>query len=225
VRSELGEAATLVLRPFQPAAGPTRPGQFAWLKFRGSPYSFVEHPFSIASGAGVGDALEFTVKASGDATRRLQAIEPGTPVLLDGPHGGVEPAPGTRGWLLLAGGIGITPAMSVIRTHALDPARPPIQLVYGVRDWADATFREELEELAADGVVDLHVVASRPAGEWSGHRGRADARLLSQLLPSDRARRTALVCGPGGFTEDVVEALVALGIPPAHIHAERFSIV
>jgi predicted ferric reductase len=200
-----------------------QPGQFAWLKFHGRPYSMVEHPFSISSGGGTASELHFTIRASGDTTRELQSIEPGTPVLLDGPHGGVHEAPGTRGWVLLAGGIGITPAMSIIRTHASEIAPPPMQLLYGVRDWNDATFREELTELAARGALDLQVVASRPGSAWDGRRGRLDQRALAELLPADRATRSVLVCGPASFTDDLVAALVALGVPPAHVHAERFS--
>jgi predicted ferric reductase len=223
VRAERGDAATLVLQPYQPRDVHLAPGQFAWLKFHGRAYSLVEHPFSISSGGGPARELHVTIRASGDTTRELQTISPGTAVLLDGPHGGVHAPPGTRGWLLLAGGIGITPAMSIIRTHAGDPSPPPMQLVYGVRDWHDATFHEELGELAQRGVVDLHVVASRPPATWTGRRGRIDARVLAELLPPDRATRGVLVCGPASFTDDMVEALVALGVPANHIHAERFS--
>ncbi len=233
VRHERGDATTFTLRATDGRRVSVRPAQVAWLKFHGRPYSLAEHPFTIASPAGVTDTLEVTVKASGDTTRALRDVPVGTDVLVDGPHGGCEPAPNTRGWLLVVGGIGVTPAMSVLRSIVASGSGAPVQLVYCVRSWADATFHEELAWLAAQGALDLRVFESdaSTAAPATGdaqpgvhrHRGRIDAQALAAVLPADRASRAALVCGPDGFEATAWHALVACGVRPDAVHAERFA--
>ena len=112
--------------------------------------------------------MEFTVRALGDLTSSLRDLPLGTTVLMDGPHGGFHlPAP-SEGALLIVGGIGITPAMSVLRTLAAQEDHRPVQLVYCVRSWDDATFLEELVELEQRlPQLDIVRVATRPPAGWA----------------------------------------------------------
>jgi len=79
------------------------------------------------------------------------------------------------GWrrLLLAAGIGITPALSVLRTAADRDERRPLLLLYGSRHWADVSFREELDDLERS-LPNLRVVhvLSRPNVGCQGEQGR-----------------------------------------------------
>ena len=127
--------------------------------------------------------------------------------------------------MFVAGGIGITPVISVLRTFADAGDRRPLTLVYASRTWDDATFREELDELSC--ALDLQVVhvLSRAHDGWAGERGRVDAELLARVLPAGSRERTFLVCGPPAMTDAAVEAIERLGVPPARVHAERFASV
>jgi NAD(P)H-flavin reductase len=146
-------------------------------------------------------------------------------VLVDGPHGeGVHDTRGVRGRLLVAAGIGITPALSVIRTAAERGERRPLLLLYGSRRWADVTFREELEGLERR-LPNLRVVhvLSRPEPGWRGEQGRLGAAILRRHVPRDVAGWSALVCGPPAMTAEAAATLQRLGVPPAAIQAEGFE--
>lgn len=225
VKKERGGAVTVELQADGHRGVRFRPGQFAWLKLASRPYGMDEHPFSLSSSADRPDRPSFTVKAVGDFTAGLAGLSEGTPVLLDGPHGeGVAHGRSLAGRLLLAAGIGITPAISVLRTAAERGERQPMVLVYGNRRWEDVTFREELEELERI-LPNLRVVhvLSRPEPDWQGERGRVDEQLLRRHAPRDPAGWSALVCGPPGMVSAASATLRRMGLPASAIQAEGFG--
>jgi NAD(P)H-flavin reductase len=184
-----------------------------------------EHPFSLSSSARRPDRPAFTVKALGDFSASLAGLAAGTDVFVDGPHGeGVHEAAAVRGRLLVAAGIGITPALSVLRTAAERGDRRPLVLVYGSRRWEDVTFREELAELERR-LPSLRVVhvLSRPEPGWPGERGRIGGALLRRHVPAGVAAWSALVCGPPAMVADVAAGLQGLGVPRSAIQAESFE--
>jgi predicted ferric reductase len=221
VHPERGDATTLQLRADGHDGLPFEPGQFAWLKLADAPYALTEHPFSLSSSAEHPERPAFTIKSLGDFTSEVRRLRRGARVLLDGPHGSFRPPLPDAGYVLVAGGIGITPAMSLVRTLADRGDQRPVTLVYASRDWDDATFRDELEGLP----VEVVHVLSRPQNGWPGERGRVDASLLERVLPPDAAERNVLVCGPPAMAEAAREALIDVGVPPKHVHVERFESV
>ena len=224
VRRERGGAVTVELEAERHGGVRFRPGQFAWLKLAGRPYGMDEHPFSLSSSADRPQSLAFTVKAVGDFTRELAHLPAGTELLVDGPHGeGVCDDGSVRGRLLLAAGIGITPAISVLRTASERGDGRPIVLVYGNRRWEEVTFREELEDLERllPSLRVVHVL-SRPEAGWQGERGRVDEPLLRRYAPHDPSGWSALVCGPPGMVADASGALRRIGLPASAIQAEGF---
>jgi predicted ferric reductase len=225
VRQERGDAVTLELAADGHIGLRFGPGQFARLRSGDCVYGMDEHPFTLSSAAQRPDRPAFTIKALGDFSRAVAGLEPGMRVLVDGPHGeAAYPARGVRGRLLLAAGIGITPALSVIRTAAERGDQRPLLLLYGSRRWPDVTFREELEALQRR-LPNLRVVhvLSRPDAGWTGERGRVGAELLRRHAPPDVARWSALICGPPAMVADTALALRGLGMPPTAIQAEGFA--
>ena len=145
------------------------PGQFAWLMVDRSPFGVREHPFSFSSSAELQGSYEFTIKELGDFTSTVGEIEPGTRAYLDGPFGAFssERRQGA-GYLLVAGGVGISPMMSMLRTMAeLEEARP-VTLLYGSPTWDEVIYADELEALADR--LDLTVVhvLEEPPADWTG---------------------------------------------------------
>ena len=126
--------------------------------------------------------------------------------------------------LLIAGGVGITPVMSILRdlTDRCWPGR--IDLVFSVRSSADVIFADELRFLVArHPELRVHITITRDApGDWSGPRGRVTGELLRMLIP-DVAARPAFVCGPDAMATAAKNELLALGVPAERITIESFT--
>jgi NAD(P)H-flavin reductase len=182
-----------------------------------------ERPFSFSSAADRPGAPSFTVRPRGAVSGALRDLRPGDRVLLDGPHGTLRPSDRGLGLVLVAGGIGITPVVSMLRTLADRGDGRPMLLLYANRRWEDVPFREELDELA--GRLDLRVVhvLGEPPASWDGERGRLTADVIARHLPADAARHQCVVCGPPGMVTAAVDALTRLGIPRRRIDAEGFG--
>jgi len=225
VANERGGATTLALRADGHRGCRFRPGQFAWLKLADAPRALVEHPFSYSSSAVRPERPAFTIKAYGDFTSRVPQLRPGTRVLLDGPHGSYRARRHARRFVLIAGGIGITPIVSLLRTAADTGDRREFVLVYGSLRWEEVTFREELEQLQQR--LDLrvvHVLTEPPPG-WPGETGFIDGDLLARHLPADLARCDVFLCGPPPMLTAALTGLERLGVAPEHVHAEQFVTV
>jgi ferredoxin-NADP reductase len=126
--------------------------------------------------------------------------------------------------LLIGGGVGITPLMSVIR-YLADRCWPgDIYLLYSIHSPQDFIFREEFDYLLRRH-PNLHVVVtvSHPEGtDWKGTTGRITKELIAQSVP-DLASRYVHICGPVPMMEAVKKALVELGVPAERIKTEAFG--
>jgi predicted ferric reductase len=217
---------SLVLEPVGHDGLSFEPGQFAWLTVGRSPLRITEHPFSISSSAEEPRRVEVTIKRAGDFTATVGRLEPGTRVHLDGPYGVFTSARHeSAGFLFVAGGIGITPIMSMLRTLAAlgDPRR--MALVYANPDESSIVFRAELEELATQ--LDLQVVhvLERPPEDWEGPSGFVDRDVLAAALRERPDRLQCFLCGPVPMVESVSDDLLALGVPLERVHHEQFEFV
>jgi len=233
VRPETSTVSTLVLEPRRD--GPRRryrtlefaPGQFAWLRLNPS-IGAQEHPFTIASSAHLGLWTEFTIRHSGDFTNELRQLRPGSPVWVDGPHGAFTlDLRRCTGLVMIAGGVGITPMMSMLRTLAHRRDRRPHRLVVVARTLDELLFRAELSELQQR--LDLTVIEllRKPPPSWTGASGAVDEDLLTTLLPG-AFRRNQLdyyLCGPPAMVTDVLTVLDGLDVPQPRIHTEQFDLV
>jgi predicted ferric reductase len=220
---ERGGAVTLELRADGHEGQSFDAGQFAWLKLAKVRASFAEHPFSYSSSAATPQTPTFTMKQMRGFTAAAAEFPPGTRLLVDGPHGAFRFRPDARGMILIAGGIGITPSMSLLKTAADDGDRRPFLLLYANRTADGITFAEEIEALRGR-LLNLRVVhvLSAPPPDWSGERGRINAGLLERNLPRDPRGWQSLVCGSGPFVDAAVESLDEAGVPAERVHAERF---
>ncbi len=200
---------------------PVEPGQFALLRFWAPGLKLQAHPFSFSK-APDGAELRFSIKRSGDFTAKLHAeLKPGTPVIIDGPHGVFTAARlRARKALLVAGGIGITPLRAML--ESLAAARADAVLVFSNRTAGDIVFREELAGLEKGGTLrTVHVLTEDK--DWTGEKGRVDAAMLNRLVP-DLGERDAFLCGPPPMMAALDAGLRALGVPADRIHYERFSL-
>jgi predicted ferric reductase len=228
VRAERGNAWTITLRPLGHDGIRFEPGQFGWIIIGRSPFATTQHPFSFSSSSEAGDgSVEMTIKAVGDFSSSVGDTPVGTRAWVDGPHGVFTPDRNEGpGFVLIGGGVGITPLMSIMRTMADRDDRRPVLLISANPRLEDAIFLEEIEALTER--LDLRVVhvVERPEPDWTGETGYIDADLLRRHLPQRAERQQYFMCGPPPML-DALEAVLddELGIPVDHIHTERFEFV
>jgi 3-phenylpropionate/trans-cinnamate dioxygenase ferredoxin reductase subunit len=202
-------------------------GQFAWLRLDSPFKMFSERPFTIASGAHRPDQLQFTIRHVGVMTRRFANLRPGRRIFVDGPYGSMHvDSQDSEGLVLIAGGIGITPMMSMLRTLADRNDERHHRLVLGMRRVDDAMFTEEIGELRTRLHLSITLTLSDPHPGWRGPRGYVDAALLSEVLGRRRRDRVDIfICGPPPMIATAMSALDELGVPRARVHTEMFDMV
>ena len=141
-------------------------------------------------------------------------------------HFFIDPDPNVSA-VLIAGGIGITPMMSMLRWCVAQQPQRAVHLYYGLRNSGEHAFKQQLEEMAASHpALRLNIVYSRP-GESDfqkrdyQHQGHVDVELLRRTLP--HGRHHFYVCGPPAMMQTLVPALAEWGVPVADIHYEAFG--
>ena len=226
VRQERGDTITLVMQPDGHPGFHFNPGQFGWLMVWGSPFKITGHPFSFSSSAAAkGGRVEMSIRNLGDFTKEIQRVPVGKRVYLDGPYGAFTIGNPADMHVLIAGGVGVTPMMSMIRTLADRGDKRPVILLYGSKEWESITFCEELEVLKVRlDLTVVHVLANPPAG-WTGEQGFINAEMFKRHLPPPYSDHEYFICGPGVMMDAIEKALGEMGVPMAKYHSERYSFV
>lgn len=209
--------ATVVTAQPEAAGIRARPGQFAFIRFARSGLG-EPHPFTIAGvEAERGGELRFAIRPLGDFTRRLrETLAVGDRMTVEGGYGRFDPTRGGPRQVWVAGGIGITPFLSVAQSIAADPGRQ-VHLFHCVRNEDEAVDRERLGALARDfphfGFT-LHA---------SAHAGRLGAARIMEACGFDPAGAELWFCGPAAMREALVKDLAGQGKSPARVEFERFE--
>jgi ferredoxin-NADP reductase len=189
-----------------------------------------ERSYSIASAAEEPSPVEITVEriAEGEVSPFLtEELRAGDTLEIRGPIGGYFT---WRSYtqvplMLIAGGSGVVPLMSMLRTRNRAGNRVPTALLYSARKRDGIIYRAELDGLAAknDGPTVTYTLTRESPSDWDGETGRIDERILrTHTIPVER-RPIMFVCGPTVFVETVAEHLVRIGHPEAAIKTERFG--
>ena len=224
---ERGSAHTLALEPIGHSGFEFMPGQFAWLKTGRTPFGIGQHPISISSSSEEPPQgrVTFTIKDLGDwSGEDVAALSPGDTIWVDGPHGvfSVDRLQ-AMGYVLVAGGVGITPLYSICQTMADREDVRPVVMFYGGRDLDSLTFREELEALKERMNLEVIHVLSKPGNDWTGERGYINGEIMGRYLPKQYRRFKFLICGPRPLMDAMEEALPDLGVPRESVLTERFD--
>lgn len=212
---ETADAVSLVLD----ARLPYRPGQFLTLRLppsSGAPGA--ARCYSLAGSPHTGDPLRITVKRvpGGAGSGWLcQSVAVGDELEVLPPAGTFTPADLDRDLLLVAGGSGITPVLSIAKS-ALAAGRGHVALVYANRDPGSVIFRDELWGLAEEHPGRLTVV------HWlESLQGLPSAPHLGPLV-APYAGREAYLCGPAPLMDAAETALRSVGTPGGSVHRERY---
>ena len=131
-----------------------------------------------------------------------------------------------RHLLLIAGGSGITPILSLLKAALAGDAASRCTLLYGNRSAASTMFKEEIEDLKNRHLTRLAVfpVFSRETVDAPLAAGRIDAAKIAAVLRLAGPVDEAFVCGPHAMNDEVEAALLAAGLGAEHVHVERFGV-
>lgn len=223
VEEERGNAYSLTIKPESFPRLKFSSGQFVWITIQSTPFSLQQHPFSIASGE-QDVSITFTAKEEGDFTSQWKNLKPGGKVFLEGPFGSFI-FPKDHPIFMIMGGIGVTPAMSILRTFRDKGIKKKVILIYANLNWEDISFREELKELQH--MLNLQVIhlLEEPPEDWTGEKGLVDENILAKYLPSDKGKYMFFICGPKPLMDISEISLRNLGVEWNRIYTERFEIV
>ncbi len=225
--AQRGGVHTLELAPTGRGLHHWKPGQFAWLKIERSPYSLIEHPFTISTAPEKGPNIAFSIKPLGDHSSDLAKTPVGARAYVDGPYGAfsIDRMAEADGFVMIAGGVGITPILSNL--HALEARGDtrPVILIYGNPSWDEVSFRDELA--AMQDRIDLTIVhvLDDPPDDWDGESGHIDDAVLKRHLSDQTRDWPHLLCGPAPMIAAVTDALQDLGVAEHHIDNEIFELV
>ena len=216
VVQETGDAHSLV---FDTPEGLTyKPGQFLTLRL---PHAdgIVARCYSVSSAPGVDEHLKVTVKRVVDGRGSnwvCDNVVAGTELDVLAPSGTFTPNSFDADLLLLAGGSGITPVMSIIKA-TLAHGTGRMFLVYANRDESSVIFHAELRQLVKEHPERLVVL------HWlESVQGLPSAEPLAVLV-APWVRGEAFICGPAPFMDCAADVLKNLGVGRDRIHIERYT--
>ncbi len=200
-----------------------RSGQFACFRFFSRVVASEEHPFTVSSSPAESD-ISVTVKRGGDYTMKLSSLEPGDRAAVDGPYGLFSPLPDGRQKIFIAGGIGITPFLSVLRDWEIKGLSFSSTLLWSVRfenELIDLAFLKRVEEWNPSFNLRIFITGDE-SDTYSNRRIGVDD--IKGAIYSGALKETdAYICGPSPFMDSVKKMLKKTGVPGRNIRLERFS--
>lgn len=219
------DAFTVDLVPAHPPGIDYLPGQFALISMASAHISREFHPFTISSSPSRPATIQFTIRCCGDWTRRIGAVREEDPACILGPYGRfshlfLRP---DREIIMIAGGIGITPMLSMLRFMNDHEDQRPITLIWSNRTPAHLFGRHELEVMQQKLTgFEWVPIFTREAPE--NHQvGRLDESALKTLLVRCGRDAAVFLCGPPAMVAQLRTALKRIGFPRGSIYTEAFG--
>jgi hypothetical protein len=190
-----------------------RGGQFFQWRFMTRHYWWQAHPYSLSASPNP-SWLRVTVKNLGDQSASINQLRPGTRVWAEGPYGIFTAAQrSTERITAFAAGVGITPIRAVLDDL---PPTTDVTVIYKVSETNSAPLKAEMDHIAAAYGWKIYYLE----GPRELHPMTPD--YLYSLAPG-MGRSDVYICGNDSFTDSVIKAAQAMGVPDRRIHHEAFS--
>ena len=221
VEAEPNGVYSLNLLPDGHAGVPFKAGQIAWISTGKSPWVLSRNPFSYAgSDVAPGGRVRFAIKELGDFTSTIKNLKPGDRVYVDGPYGyfHLHMEDMMEGFVLLAGGIGVAPVMSIMNTLADTNDKRPVYVFYGDYNEDTALYQDEFAAAAEKINLKYFTVLEKPLHEGYPYPGYITSDLMTSVLPENYKDLFYFVCGPAPMLRAMDRNFVKLGIASNHVH-------
>ena len=231
---ETPDSYSLLFPNKYPEAFQYLPGQYLTVRFFREEEE-IRRPYSLVSSPYEDEDLMITIKRipGGVASNYLRdQLAPGDEVEFMPPLGTFTISPNpqrSHHYILIGGGSGVTPLMSILRSVLHIEPQSKVSLYLGNRNQTSIIFLPQLQDLQAqygDRLVVFHAL-SQPEPDWKGHAGRLEEdtiyHLISELFMTDEYQKSYFLCGPTGLMEGAQNALEKLGVNPIDIHKEYFD--
>ena len=197
------------------------PGQFAFISLKHEGKWSGWHPFSATS-LPDDDHMSFTIKRVGPTTSLVPELASGGEIRVDPGYGAFSHRllPDDR-YVMIAGGVGITPIYSMLKDLASREDPGKVVLIACVHHEDGILFRDDLDRWFSEKPGwESHIVCSRQK-DWPGPKGRLDPAMLLELLDNDLSG-TFFLCGPTGLVGTIRRFLLKTGLPGRRIRREEF---
>lgn len=195
-------------------------GQFCFLRLNKNKLH-ARHPFTISSMPG--EDMSFTIKLAGRFTQTAKELKIGDEILIDGPFGNFIPKP-DRDLVFIAGGVGITPFMSILKDRIKKGVNQNITLIYGSRTEADIIFKKEIDEITAPWFKKVYLLSLVEDGVTlpaDCEKGFMCNDVLKRYV-KDVKNSLYYICGPEIMKDNAKKLLKEKGVPGGQVFVEDF---
>jgi glycine betaine catabolism B len=207
----------------RPAELTYKPGQFFFVTIRKGTEELTHH-FSFSSSPTDQEYFEFTKKFTDhEYSMALKASKVGDWARIDAPYGQFIFEGEYPKVALLAGGIGVTPFISIIKNATERHLGSKITLFYGCRTEADIAFKDELESMQKENNnLKMVCIVNQPTTQWTGETGVITADMIKKAMP-DYNENVFYTCGPPPMVKAMETIIESLGLKKTQMKQEYFT--
>lgn len=219
----------IVMKPVNGNRMDYKAGQYGFFRFVDSKVTSEAHPFSFSSAPSAEkETLTVMIKEDGDFTSSLDLVDEGDKVTIEGPYGNFYPDDiaenEDRAMLLLSGGIGVTPNLSVLREEMAKNSDRRIAFVWGLAYEADTMYLDEMKKLADDFPnFTYHFIYSEEEVDGFPHGFVDDEFIAEEGLEDFYDNASWHVCGPGPMLEASKKLLDEKNVTKEQAYIEEFA--
>ena len=214
VKWETKDTFTLILKPNKKFN--FKAGQFCFLRLNKNKL-YARHPFTISSSPEEED-LQFTIKLTGKFTKAVSGLKKSEEVILEGPFGIFTIEDKNKDLIFIAGGVGITPFMSMIKHHIKTGKKQNILLLYGTRVYGSIIFKNYLDNIKEKWFKKRYVLSQEEYKMCE--KGNIDKRIIEKYVKNMNS--LFYICGPEPMKKFCINELIGLGINKEDIMIEDF---
>lgn len=206
-----------------------QPGQYATISFKVNGRPTPARNFSIVNSPTEQGILQFSIRVKGRFTNALTNLAVGDEVKVRGPFGAfVFDSNRTGETIMLAGGIGIAPFMSMIRFASMTQLDNKLKLIYNNRNQIDVPFADEIKDYANSNLNfrPTFMVGDGSSDKFAGFdvkSGRITPDVMDQVVEKKYDKKVFFICGPPNFMNSMTEILRNKGVADVNIMTEAFS--
>lgn len=219
IQWETKDTFTLTIKPekkFQFKAG-----QFCFLRLNKNKL-YARHPFTISSSPDEDD-LQFTIKNTGRFTKTASELKSGEEILIDGPFGNFIEQDNENDLVFIAGGVGITPFISIIKDHSNHKKTRNITLVYGSRTKEDIIFKNKFDSIEENWFKKIYILSQDNCSSATNciESGYITKTIVEKYVKNIN-NASFYICGPELMKDSAKKILKDLKIRKKNILVEDF---